>query len=482
MLFEEFIYNAQWMRDLYKECAYNSILCDELLLEKKIDVELSEKVKSLIDDESAWEINEYDSFLESVSHSKRMEFLTKYTKDELVKLGIKTFKLKDYKIGFALKPVEEEGEKHCEIISLHNNEDTIGNIGDSLIQLAIKKEGDVLNHFDGFFSDLYKRNGFSIIYWSMMFNDKFADPKWNYDLYGRPQILSRRLKKIDKFVEDKELKELDIFDFDNIPLSELDKAYIDYEPLYDTVDLFSLDEDYVYEEKERNTEETQSAVDVVNHAMSQLKMLDFQIKTKSPNGVDYIEAKRLLDDYPDYLTMKMAMLIPDLKKNVDIITSFMDENGYFEAKGATYKDKSDRNWLLLIFDPKKQESIKEMVLKYHKYAYHTSPSFNADSIERDGILAKYTIDPFASNTKRVYLYLGNTDNPQYVNMMKSISRKIQRKNKSFTGDFVEYEIVLQKLPDDIEFYVDIHGYGKDYIYTESDIPIASIRDSEDKTY
>ena len=37
--------------------------------------------------------------------------------------------------------------------------------------------------------------------------------------------------------------ELDIFDFDNIPMSELDKAYIDYEPLYDTVDLFSVDED-----------------------------------------------------------------------------------------------------------------------------------------------------------------------------------------------------------------------------------------------
>ena len=41
----------------------------------------------------------------------------------------------------------------------------------------------------------------------------------------------------------KEVEELDIFDFDNIPMSELDKAYIDYEPLYDTVDWLSLDED-----------------------------------------------------------------------------------------------------------------------------------------------------------------------------------------------------------------------------------------------
>ena len=35
------------------------------------------------------------------------------------------------------------------------------------------------------------------------------------------------------------IDELDIFDFNNIPMSELDKAYIDYEPLYDTVDWYS---------------------------------------------------------------------------------------------------------------------------------------------------------------------------------------------------------------------------------------------------
>ena len=74
MLFEEIIYNAQWMKALYKECAYNSILCDELLLEKQFDTELSKKVKLLINNNSSWEINEYDSFLESVSCSKELNF------------------------------------------------------------------------------------------------------------------------------------------------------------------------------------------------------------------------------------------------------------------------------------------------------------------------------------------------------------------------------------------------------------------------
>ena len=280
----------------------------------------------------------------------------------------------------------------------------------------------------------------------------------------------------------KEVEEFDIFDFDNIPMSELDKAYIDYEPLYDTVDWFSLDEDYLYEEKKNNTNIIQSAVDVVSRAMNQLKMSEFQIKVKSPNGVEYIEVERLMEDYPDYLTMEMIMLIPVIKKNVEIITDFMDEKGYYVAKKATYKDKGGRIWMLLVFDPKKQESIKEMVLKYHKYAYHTSPIYNAESIENNGIIAKYAIAPFISNTPRIYLYLGNTSNSEYVNMMKYISKELQIGDSKFTGDFVEYEVILNKLPENAEYYIDIHGFGKDFIYTETDIPIEAIRDTEDKIY
>ena len=280
----------------------------------------------------------------------------------------------------------------------------------------------------------------------------------------------------------KEVEEFDIFDFDNIPMSELDKAYIDYEPLYDTVDWFSLDEDYLYEEKKNNTNIIQSAVDVVNCAMNQLKMSEFQIKVKSPNGVEFIEVERLMEDYPDYLTMEMIMLIPVIKKNVEIITDFMDEKGYYVAKKATYKDKGGRIWMLLVFDPKKQESIKEMVLKYHKYAYHTSPIYNAESIENNGIIAKYAIAPFISNTPRIYLYLGNTSNSEYVNMMKYISKELQIGDSKFTGDFVEYEVILNKLPENAEYYIDIHGFGKDFIYTETDIPIEAIRDTEDKIY
>ena len=57
------------------------------------------------------------------------------------------------------------------------------------------------------------------------------------------------LENFEDFKTKKEINILDIFDIDNIPMSELDKAYIDYEPLYDTVDWFSVDDDDVYEDK-----------------------------------------------------------------------------------------------------------------------------------------------------------------------------------------------------------------------------------------
>lgn len=54
------------------------------------------------------------------------------------------------------------------------------------------------------------------------------------------------LEKFEDFKTKKEIEELDIFDIDNIPMSELDKAYIDYEPLYDNIDWFSVDDDESY--------------------------------------------------------------------------------------------------------------------------------------------------------------------------------------------------------------------------------------------
>lgn len=57
------------------------------------------------------------------------------------------------------------------------------------------------------------------------------------------------VEKFEDFKNKKEINILDIFDIDNCPMSELDKAYIDYEPLCYTVDWFSVDDDDMYDDK-----------------------------------------------------------------------------------------------------------------------------------------------------------------------------------------------------------------------------------------
>lgn len=193
-LIEKYIYNAQWMRELYRECTYNSFMCETLSLEKKFDIGLSERVGLLLSDDSAWEVNKYGSFLKSVSRFKGITRLTPYTEDELARLNIKTFKLKGYDIGFALKPTDSIGETHHRIILVHNHEETIGGIGDSILRTAVDKGGDVIPHYDGFLDELYERNGFSTKFLTKMFDNQFADAQWNYELYGRPQIIVRILK------------------------------------------------------------------------------------------------------------------------------------------------------------------------------------------------------------------------------------------------------------------------------------------------
>jgi len=273
-----------------------------------------------------------------------------------------------------------------------------------------------------------------------------------------------------------------ILDISLILISELDKVYIDYAPLCDTPDLFSLDEDYIYEEQWHGSDEVQSVCDVVDRLTNLLKLKVFQLQVRMPEKDEYIPAWKWANKYPDYLTSEIAVLVPDISNNCRLMTKQMDESGYKFARRTTCEDEKQRTWLLLFFVPKKQESIREMIVKYHKYAYYTSPSYNADSIEKDGILAGSANDPYGYDVQRIYLYLGNPSNPAYENMMMSMSRKIQRNNEQFDCDFTEYEIRLRDLSENVEFCADTHGFGPDFIYTESDIPVVAIRDKEEKSY
>lgn len=178
-------------QNIYEYAFDNSFIEDETLTEDKVDNEESQKVKEMILSNHYWIRNQYEQFLESLNRSTRKPFLSKYTAEELKNHNVQTYQLNGYHIGYALKP-DEDG---VDIISVHNNELNIKGVGDALIESAKANGGTKLDHYDGFLSDLYSKHGFEE-YDRYKWDDQYADPNWDYERYGRPDVILRKLKKV----------------------------------------------------------------------------------------------------------------------------------------------------------------------------------------------------------------------------------------------------------------------------------------------
>lgn len=159
---------------------YERLFVNYLLMKDVVDNVANE---SLIDNDDvikSLNINDFDNdkknFYVSFNKSKRLSFLTPYTIEELQ--SVKTYKLKNYNIGFAIK--------NGDIILVHNNEPNINGIGNLLINKAIEFDGDHLDHFDGFLTGFYKKNGF-IFKTNEIFKEQYKPKNWEYksvDIYN----------------------------------------------------------------------------------------------------------------------------------------------------------------------------------------------------------------------------------------------------------------------------------------------------------
>jgi len=114
--------------------------------------------------------NEPEKFFESYTKSKRVSFLTPYKLSDLK--NFKLFKVRGYNIGFGIKP-------NGDIILVHNNENVLG-IGDLLLQEAIEQGGTHLDHFDGYLTGFYRRNGFKLKQ-NDQFEEEYSPKGWKYE-------------------------------------------------------------------------------------------------------------------------------------------------------------------------------------------------------------------------------------------------------------------------------------------------------------
>jgi len=117
-------------------------------------------------------------FLESLGKSKYIEFLTPYTSEQLKGSIIK--KVSGINSGYVVKP---DGD----IVNVFNNSRHKG-LGVVNIIDAIGNGGTKLDCMDGYLVKLYKSLGF-VEYDRIAFDPKYAPKNWNYEKFGRPDVV-----------------------------------------------------------------------------------------------------------------------------------------------------------------------------------------------------------------------------------------------------------------------------------------------------
>jgi len=150
---------------------YEKRYLDMLLMEDVVKEDTNEDRNDILEKISTgnWKTTP-DEFLDSVNASKRIEFLTPYSVEELSEFRL--FKLEGYKIGFALK---EDGD----IILVHNNE-RVGGVGKIIMDKVIKSGGSKLDHYDGFLTGFYKSLGFKLDE-NDFFLDEYSPDTWKFE-------------------------------------------------------------------------------------------------------------------------------------------------------------------------------------------------------------------------------------------------------------------------------------------------------------
>lgn len=168
----------------------NHIRLDELfnpesLSEDEINQEKTDDVIQKIHNNDFEEHNPV-TFKEALSKSKYALILNDYSVNEFN--AMKLFKLNGYDVGYALK--KSDSGEFDELVSVFNNEPGVKHIGPDLVQNAIDKGACILDHFDGYLTNLYEKMGFVEV--KRENYNPIYDPKGHFrKLYGEPDVIYR---------------------------------------------------------------------------------------------------------------------------------------------------------------------------------------------------------------------------------------------------------------------------------------------------
>lgn len=117
-------------------------------------------------------------FVDTRNKSKKASFLSQNTPGELNRH--KLFTARNGRIGFALN-------RKKDLQNVFNNSKFRGG-GDEAMISAIKSGATTLDAFDPYLPRYYKRFGF-VVAGRVPFNDQYAPQGWNYEKFGRPDVV-----------------------------------------------------------------------------------------------------------------------------------------------------------------------------------------------------------------------------------------------------------------------------------------------------
>jgi len=131
-----------------------------------------------------------EEFYRSLNQSRHPDMLTHYSVSDLAQM--KLFKVPGHDIGYALKKWKDGS--FSEIVAVHNNEPTVKGLGKALVRSSIRNGGCILDHFEGYLSDLYSSMGFEEF--SRDLFDPQYDPTGSFRAkYGPADVIYRVLPR-----------------------------------------------------------------------------------------------------------------------------------------------------------------------------------------------------------------------------------------------------------------------------------------------
>lgn len=272
---------------------------------------------------------------------------------------------------------------------------------------------------------------------------------------------------------------LDDFDINRIPIDERIKAYVDYRRFYNgrienrlwnrTIDeskLSESDELEIFIEPDGTKIETMNVASV-RQLQSNLKSYgvigEWQFQFYNPYGVQIP-----VYELPIYLQGEISVVLANIANNFKIIESRMAECGYFVSKKVATIDEYGKRWIMVAFNPIKQDSIKTFLKRNVQMIHHCSSLSNHDSIIKDGLRIDKSHNENITYPPRLFFYCGTypfsmSKDKNYIETMKDILDVRHQGTRCIC-----YHIPTSSIPDNVDFFMDPNTGNS--CYTTDSIP------------